>query len=131
MSELPPNERPSSSEPSGLSSSAMWGGLVLIAIGVIFLLVNTGVFSFGNLPQNWWALFILIPIAGIVANIFRAYQRDDGSFRGIVASQLIGAGVLALVMFVFLFGLDWGKIWPAFLIIAGLGALSRTWAREG
>ena len=131
MSELPPNERPPSDRPTGMSSGVMWGGLVLIALGVIFLLVNTGVFSFGNLPQNWWALFFLIPIAGILANIFRAYQRDDGSFRGAVASQLIGAAVLVLIMVVFLFGLDWGKIWPAFLIIAGLGALSRTWASQG
>ena len=131
MSELPPNERPQSEEPSGVSSGAMWGGLVLIGIGVIFLLVNMGLFSFGALPQNWWALFFLLPIAGILVNVFRAYKRDDGSFRHTVSSQLIGAGVLALIMFVFLFGLDWGKIWPAFLIIAGLGALSRTWARGG
>lgn len=130
--ELPPNERPAEAASGGtMSSGAMWGGLALIAVGVIFLLVNIGVFSLGRLPDNWWALFILLPIFGILGNLFRAYQRQDGSFRSAVASQLVGLAILTLIMFVFLFGLNWGKIWPAFLIIAGIGALSRVWAGQG
>ena len=131
-SELPPNERsPEAASGGGQMSGPMLGGLVLIAVGVIFLLVNTGIFSLGVLPHNWWALFFLLPIFGILGNLFRSYQRQDGSFRYAAASQLIGLAVLTLIMFVFLFGWSWGKIWPAFIIIAGIGALSRAWAGQG
>jgi hypothetical protein len=40
-----------------------------------------------------------------------------------VRGTLTGGLMLLLVTIIFLFNLDWGKVWPLFLIIIGLGAL--------
>jgi hypothetical protein len=93
-------------------------GVILIALGLIFLLNNTT----GLAINNWWALFILIPAIsqfGKAANLLRS----EGEFTGQVWSALGGGVILCLVTAAFLFNLNWGMIWPAFLIIGGLGIL--------
>jgi len=102
--------------------AAPWaGGLVLIALGVIFLLRNMGL----NLPilRNWWALFILIPAVSSLAQAWRSYQASGGHFGGHVSGQFVGGLVLLLVAATFLLGWSWAVIWPVFLILAGVGAL--------
>ena len=47
-------------------------GLVLIAVGGVFLLQNSG---FPVLVGNWWALFILIPAIGAFAAAWTLYQQ--------------------------------------------------------
>ena len=93
-------------------------GLILIGIGSYFLLTN-----FTDLRlDNWWALFILIPALGSLgkaASDWRSHGRLTGEGRG----ALIGGLILSLVAAAFLFSLDWGLIWPFFLIFGGLGAL--------
>jgi hypothetical protein len=95
------------------------GGVILIALGVIFLLQNISGFSLGN----WWALFILIPAVGSLATAWRAYQAQ-GRWGAAARNPLVGGLLLLAVAVIFLFGLDWGRIWPVFLIIAGVGALA-------
>ncbi|MCA9920750.1 MAG: hypothetical protein KC419_04295 [Anaerolineales bacterium] len=103
--------------------SKNWGaGLVLIAIGTIFLISNTTDFHL----DNWWALFILIPAFsnfGSALNNYRNNGRLTRSGRGSVTGGLI----LSLIASVFLFDLDWGYVWPLFLIIGGLSALLGGW----
>jgi hypothetical protein len=48
-------------------------GLVLIALGGVFLLQNAGV---PVLLGNWWALFILIPAVAAFASAWTLYQQD-------------------------------------------------------
>lgn len=93
-------------------------GLVLIGLGAYFLLRNFTDFEL----DNWWALFILIPAFGSLGKFMSEYRRTgriDGNARG----ALIGGLIFLFVAAIFLFGLNWGTVWPVFLIIAGLGAL--------
>ena len=94
-------------------------GLVLIILGIIFLVQNlTGFYL-----ANWWALFILIPTLGSFAAAGRAYRDAGNRFTPAVRGPLVGGVILLAVTCVFLFGLDWGRIWPVFLIIGGIAAL--------
>jgi hypothetical protein len=94
------------------------GGLILIGIGVIFLISNTTSFHL----HNWWALFILIPAFSNLGNAVRNYQ-DNGRLTRSGRGSLTGAIILGFIASVFLFSLDWGIVWPIFLIIGGLSAL--------
>ncbi len=93
-------------------------GLLLIALGAIFLLNNFTGFEL----NNWWALFILLPAMGALGNFWRSY-RNAGHMNGEAAGSLIGALLMGTVAGMFLFGLNWGVMWPVFIIIIGLGAL--------
>lgn len=99
------------------------GGVVLIAIGLIFLLSNT---IEGFHINNWWALFILIPAVVNFGNAWRNYQ-SDGQLSRSVRGSLTGGIILTLIASAFLFNLDWGLIWPLFLIVGGLSAVMGGW----
>lgn len=101
------------------TSPLILGG-ILILIGVVFLAQNLTDFDLGN--WNWWALFILIPALGSLANAWRVYQAQ-GQVTRAVRGPLVGGVVLLLVTTILLFDLDWGALWPVFLIILGIGAL--------
>ncbi len=103
--------------------SKNWGaGLILIAIGVLFLVSNTTGFSL----HNWWALFILIPAFSNFGSALNNYQ-SNGRLTRSGRGSLTGALILTLIASVFLFDLDWGLVWPVFLIIGGLSALLGGW----
>ncbi len=99
------------------------GGVILILVGAAFLLRNFGLFDW-PLFDNWWALFILIPAIASLGNAWRSYQAQ-GRLGGEVIGSLIGGLVLLCVALVFLLNLDWGAIWPIFLILGGLSILLR------
>ena len=92
-------------------------GLILIAIGVFYLLNNLGV-----LPDltNWWALFLLLPAVGIFSAAVGAYRRNGGSWTPAVVGPLMGGMLLVGLSAAFLFGLDFGWLWPMFFIAGGL-----------
>ena len=98
------------------------GGIVLIAIGVIFLLSNLTNFYI----NNWWALFILIPAVANFGNAWRNYQAH-GQLNRSARGSLTGGIILTLITSAFLFNLDWGLIWPLFLIVGGLSAVLGGW----
>lgn len=130
MSEnIPENERPRQERSSDMTAGLVVG-LALILIGGLFLLSNFGLLRGFNLPQNWWALFFLIPIVATAASLIRKLQINGGRFTRDISGHLIGILVLGLLMAIFLLGLNWGKVWPAFLILAGLGALASALTRE-
>ncbi len=97
-------------------------GVVLIAIGVIFLLSNTT----GFYLNNWWALFIFIPAISNFNTAYRSYQRHGRLTKG-ARGSVTGGLILSLVASAFLFNWDWGFIWPVFLIIGGLSVLVGGW----
>lgn len=102
------------------SFSALIPALAFIVIGALLLLGNFDVLRIGH---NWWALFILIPIANSAANFRRFRQASGGKFSPQMRNTLIGMISMTFVMCVFLFDWNWGAIWPVFLIIAGLSML--------
>lgn len=55
-------------------------------------------------------------------NAWRMYG-EDGRATPRVTRTAAASLIPLLVAAIFLFGLDWGTMWPAFLIVAGLGAL--------
>jgi hypothetical protein len=111
-----------SRESCGAGNNNWIGGVVLVAIGLIFLFANLGAFEL----NNWWALFILIPAIsnfGSAWNNFRQHGRLTKSGRGSITGGLI----LSLIAFTFIFEWSWSVIWPVFLIIGGIGALLGGW----
>lgn len=105
-------------QPAKRDNNAWLAGLVLIGIGIIFLLNQFTGFRL----DNWWALFILIPAFGAFGNALRARQAH-GRFGREGRGSLIGGLVLTFVASIFLFELDWGQVWPVFLILGGVGVL--------
>jgi hypothetical protein len=91
---------------------------VLIVLGIILLLQQVGNFSF----DNWWALFILIPVLSAFASAFRIWQRA-GRLTFAVWSTFYGGLFPLLVAVLFLFDLDWGDYWPLFILLGGVGML--------
>lgn len=118
----PPPDSTTRNEPVESRSSrgpGTWvGGAILILLGVIFLLQNTGLFRL----DNWWALFILIPALGAFGNAWREY-RDAGRLDAKARGSVIGGLLLTLVAAIFLFGMDWSRTWPLFLIVGGVALL--------
>jgi hypothetical protein len=103
-----------------LSPRPAWivGG-VLILLGVIFIVRNIAGLSLGN----WWALFILIPALGSLVTAFQMYERNGRHFSSASRGPLVGGLVLLAITAIFLFHLDWAKVWPLILILVGLGLL--------
>jgi hypothetical protein len=98
------------------------GGVFLIGLGVVFLMQNLGYFYFGN----WWALFILLGTAGSWGQAWSIYRTNGQRITQAVTGPFIGGLFPLAVALVFLFNLNWGDMWPVFLIIAGVFVLSRS-----
>ncbi len=98
-------------------------GVVLIAIGGIFLLTNLT----GLTINNWWALFILIPAFSNFSRAWRSY-RTHGRLSHNARGSITGGLILTLIASAFLFDfITWEVIWPSFLIVLGLSALLGGW----
>lgn len=112
---------------AGLARGGSWiGGAILVFVGLVFLLKNFG-FPF---PENWWAVFILIPAVASFAGARKLYQRNGGELsRGVVGGIAAGC-VFVILSVLFLFGFDIGKFWPLILIVLGVGILSGALAPE-
>ena len=111
-------EQPNYAPAAPRQSTGWIGGVVLITIGAILLLQNFDLFHM----RNGWALFLLIPIFASLNSAYTLYQRDR-RFTRAVTGPLMGALVLMCIAAAFLFGIDWGLIWPVFLIVGGLSIL--------
>ncbi|MCE5260021.1 MAG: hypothetical protein LLG44_13335 [Chloroflexi bacterium] len=94
------------------------GGAMLILIGVILLM---GEFTSFYL-HNWWALFILIPAVNSFANAWSEYQKTK-RFVKAVRKPLVGGVIFTVLALILLLGLDFGRLWPIFLIIGGAAML--------
>jgi hypothetical protein len=117
MSTEPTSDSRSSRKWVNRSSWAV--GAVLILLGILFVIKDITGFSL----DNWWALFILIPAIGSLVTAYQMWERNDRRFTAATQGPLWGGVMLLAVTAVFLFGLDWGKVWPFFLILIGIGAI--------
>jgi hypothetical protein len=97
-------------------------GLVLIAVGVIFLLQNAGL---PVLVGNWWALFILIPAVAAFGAAWNIYQQT-GRFTPQAVELVTGGFVPLTIAVIFLFNFNFGYAWPVLLLVIGGGMLLRS-----
>ena len=94
-------------------------GIVLVALGGILLVQRL----VGLQLTNWWALFLLIPAFGAFDSARKRYRERGTAFSGSGTGSFVTGLSLLAVTAIFLFGLNWGTIWPIFIILAGVGAL--------
>ena len=92
--------------------------LVLILIGGGLLANNFLDIQF----DNWWALFMLMPVIVLFYQVWRDYKGND-RFTHRSIGPLIGGLVVSSMVATFLFDLDWGQLWPVVFIFGGIGAL--------
>jgi lipoprotein signal peptidase len=119
----------SGSKPACRNCGGLVAGLIVIAIGVLFLLDNFGI-SFGFMEyHNWWALFILIGAAGPLSYAVQRYRRQ-GRVDGAVLHSLVSAAAVVTVALMFLLDLSWNLWWPLFIIFGGLWMLANNWKRD-
>ena len=96
------------------------GGALLIALGIAFLLQNFGY----PLPQNWWALFLLVPGLGALFSAWSTYQASGGTLTSGVRGALVGGIILTWLAVLFFFDVHIGKYWPLILIVIGVSVLA-------
>jgi hypothetical protein len=97
------------------------GGLVLIALGALFLFNSSAGW---HLPQSVWALPLFIAAAGAGLFAVRLALSNDTTGRGSVVGAATAAALLAFMGVVLLLGLNWRDLWPMFVIIPGVGLVA-------
>jgi hypothetical protein len=100
-------------------------GLIMIAVGLIFLFNQFSNFHI----NNWWALFILLPVATSWSKIFQIVK-EAGTFTREAIELGLNSLFPIFIATIFLFDLDWGKVWPVFIIIGGVTALGNDWSNQ-
>lgn len=118
------NTNNASGKRNWMLSSTLWIGLAFIAGGAVILLNQSGLLSF---KLNWWAFFILVPAIGSFSNAYNCYRATNNLFHmSVMMPALIGLFMIGL-MFNLLSGngwnFNWNFLWPAMLIIIGLGMI--------
>jgi O-antigen/teichoic acid export membrane protein len=94
-------------------------GLILIALGLIFLVANLGY----PVPTNWWALLILIPALACFGGAWSMHRRNGGQLTPPVTSAAVtGVFLVALALIFFRAG-GLGGFWPVILIVLGAAAV--------
>ena len=108
---------------------SVFGGLIIIAIGVWFLMSSLGV----NLPNigNLWPVFPTLGGFAFLAAYLFGNEKDSGFLIPGVGGFLTG-----LFFFLFTFGIyEWGemsRLWPVFPLIGGIAFLAMFMAeRDG
>ncbi|MGD8402918.1 MAG: hypothetical protein PVJ21_04620 [Anaerolineales bacterium] len=105
-------------------SSNLWLGLIFVFGGVALILNQLNILPF---ELNWWALFIMLPAAGMLNGAYNRFRSHGNAFSMDVAfTALIGLFLVAL-SFSMLVGaswnFNWNLFWPAIIIIIGLGMI--------
>src|ERR1700741_307254 len=89
-------------------------GLIFIVLGVIFLLRNFDIIDIGH---RWWTLFFLLPITYLMTDILQRRKSNQGKIPPEARGSMIGLITLVTVMTIFVLELNWGMVWPVFIII--------------
>lgn len=113
-----PAERPGRS----LDFGRLLLGLVVIAVGALYLLESADVLDAGSVIDDWW------PVVIIAIGLFQLAERSRAMFGPLIL--IAGGTVLLLATTDVLEGDVWSYVWPTALIAMGLIAIAR-WAGAG
>ena len=91
---------------------------VMILVG---LALSVGILT-GYTLDNWWALFMLIPVGTMSMELWQDY-RVNGRLSKKTSGLIIPIIILLVIVAIFLFNLNWSIIWPASFIAVGLSML--------
>lgn len=98
-------------EPHVLDLGRLLLGMVVVAIGVLYLLEAAGVLDAGKAVDHWWPLVI------VAAGLLTLAERPPAVVRG---SILTGVGIILLLFTTHLLEKDaWSYVWPILLVLAG------------
>lgn len=113
---------------------SLWLGLVIIAIGIVWLLNNLGIteVSLGNLITTYWP--VILVLMGLDLLIKERRESEEGSKEaGISRGRMIWVIVLValglvilgrnLGLYSFSLSIVWAAFWPIVLILVGLALL--------
>jgi len=105
-------------------SSNLWMGLIFIFGGIAVLLNQLNLLSF---ELNWWALFIMLPAAGMLSGAYNRFRSHGNAFSMDVAfTALIGLFMVGLsisLLFGAAWNFNWSLLWPSVIILIGLGMI--------
>ena len=116
MNEPVMNEPGVSARRHRFEGGKMFGGLILISFGILFLLDRLNVADFGQVMRHWWPLF---PIAIGVTKLWCRKTFWSGAW-------LVAVGIWLMFASHGWFGLDYGNSWPLLLIVLGGGIIARS-----
>lgn len=106
------------------STQFIWG-LLIIALGFVFLARNFG-YELDLLPfDRWWTAFIFLAALSPLNRARLAY-RQSGQFTGEVLHPLVSAAAICTVGLILAMHLNWHKWWPLFVIFAGLWSIAKS-----
>jgi len=92
-----------------------FSGVLLIVFGVLFLLDQQGVISFGHVFSQWW------PVLLVVAGALSLIERPASVFAPVILIT-IGCALLLSKLGYIRFESVW-RLWPLVLIAMGLNIL--------
>ncbi len=98
-----------------IDNGALLNGMILIAIGTLFLLDRLHIEDFGDLIRMYWPSVIIL--FGI-SHVFR----HESIWSGV---WLISTGVWLQIAHLHLFGMTYRNSWPLLLIAIGAGITLR------
>jgi len=105
-------------------SSNLWLGLIFVFGGIALILNQLDLLPF---ELNWWALFIMLPAAGMLNGAYNRYRSHGNPFSMDVAfTALIGIFMVALSISLLVgaaWNFNWNLLWPAIIILIGLGMI--------
>ena len=94
---------------TGSRWSSLVGGVILIAVGAIFLAGELRIADFHRVIREWWPMIFVLIGAPM---LFDPERRGGGL-------TMIAIGAWMQVSTMELFGLDWSSSWPVLLILIG------------
>lgn len=100
--------------------NAVATAFTLIIVGGVFLLRNLDLLP---MDSNWWAVLLLVPMFFLGTRIRELRARHGGGLPAEARGLLTGFLSIAMVMLIFLLELDWGDVWPLFIILIGVSFL--------
>ena len=112
-------------------SPNLWLGLIFVFGGIALILNQLNLLPF---ELNWWALFIMMPAAGMLNGAYNRFRSHGNAFSMDVAfTALIGFFLVALSISLLVgaaWNINWSLLWPAIIILIGLGMIFGRSQRE-